>query len=86
MIVVGDSFFFANEPLKLVANREFATYALNWLLDRPLFTEGIGPKPFTEFRMTITETQMTKLSWLLLGAVPGGVLMFGVLVWWRRRN
>jgi hypothetical protein len=86
MIVVGDSFFFANEPLKLVANREFATYALNWLLDRPLFTEGIGPKPFTEFRMTITETQMTKMSWLLLGAVPGGVLMFGVLVWWRRRN
>jgi len=86
MIVVGDSFFFANEPLKLVANREFAGYALNWLLDRPQFTEGIAPKPFNDFRITITETQMTKLSWLLLGAIPGGVLLFGVLVWWRRRN
>lgn len=86
MIVVGDSFFFANEPLKLVANREFAGYALNWLLDRPQFTEGIAPKPFTEFRMAITESQMNKLSWLLLGAVPGGVLLLGVLVWWRRRN
>lgn len=86
LIVVGDSFFAANEPLKQVANREFASYAVNWLLDRPLFTEGIGPKPFTEFRMAITEAQMTTLSWLLLGAVPGGVLLFGVLVWWRRRN
>lgn len=86
MIVIGDSFFLANEPLKQVANREFAGYAVNWLLDRPLFTAGIGPKPFTEFRMAITEAEMKKLTGLLLGAVPGGVLLFGVLVWWRRRH
>ncbi len=86
MIIVGDSYFLANEPMKLLANRDFAYYALNWLMDRPQFTEGIGPKPFTEFRVVLTETQMTNLRWMLLGAIPGGILFFGVLVWWRRRK
>ena len=86
MIIVGDSFFFANEPMKTFANREFAGYALNWLLDRPQFTEGIGPKPFTEFRMNLTVAQMTNMQWLLIGALPGAILLFGGLVWLRRRN
>lgn len=86
MIIVGDSFFLANDPMKLVANREFAGYAINWLLDQPQFTEGIGPKSFTEFRVTLTKAQMQTLGWLLLGAIPGGILLFGGLVWWRRRN
>jgi ABC-2 type transport system permease protein len=86
MVVVGDSFFLANDPMKLLANRDFATYALNWLLDRPQFTEGIGPRPVSEYRITLTRAQMNQLQWMLLGAVPGGVLLLGGLVWWRRRK
>jgi hypothetical protein len=86
MIVVGDSFFLANGQMKLVANRDFAGYALNWLLDRPQFTEGIGPKPVNEYRMTLPAAQLRTLRWLLLGAVPGGILLFGGLVWWRRQK
>ncbi len=86
IIVVGDSFFLANEPMKLFANRDFAYYAVNWLLDRPQVTEGIGPKPVNDFRVMLTESQMTRLRWLLLAALPGGILLFGVLVWWRRRK
>ncbi len=86
MIIVGDSFFLANGQMKLVANRDFPVYALNWLLDRPLFTEGIGPKPVNEYRMTLTSAQLRRLRWLLLGAVPGGILLFGGLVWWRRQK
>ena len=72
--------------MKTFANREFAGYALNWLLDRPQFTEGIGPKPFTEFRMNLTVAQMNNMQWLLIGALPGAILLFGGLVWLRRRN
>jgi hypothetical protein len=86
MVIVGDSFFLANDPMKIFANRDFATYALNWLLDRPLYTEGIGPRPVTEYRITLTRAQMSRLQWLLLGAVPGGGLVLGGLVWWRRRK
>lgn len=86
MVIVGDSYFLANGPMKVFANREFAGYAINWLLDQPQFTEGIGPKSFTEFRLMLTTAQMQTLGWLLLGAIPGGILMFGGLVWWRRRK
>lgn len=86
MIVVGDSFFLANEPMKKFANREFAGYAINWLLMRPQFTEGVGPKPFTEFRVALTVSQMKTVQWLLVGALPGAILLFGGLVWLRRRR
>jgi LPXTG-motif cell wall-anchored protein len=29
---------------------------------------------------------LQKLEWILLGAMPGGVLMLGGLVWLRRRR
>ena len=87
MVIVGDSFFLANEHMKkFSAKRDFAYYAINWLLDRPQFTEGIGPKPFTEFRVVLTEQQMANLRWLLLAAIPAGILLLGGLVWWRRRK
>lgn len=86
MIIVGDSFFLTNGRMKLLANRDFAHYALNWLLDRPQFTEGIGPKPFTEFRINLTVAQMTHMQWLLIGGLPGAILLFGGLVWMRRRK
>lgn len=84
MIIVGDSFFLANGPMKLVANRDFAGYAVNWLLERPQLMEGVGPRPITEYRIALTVAQMNTVQWLLLGALPGGILLFGGLVWLRR--
>ncbi len=86
MIVVGDSFFLGNRQIESGANRDFAGYAVNWLLDRPVLLEGIGPRPVTEFRLTMTQAQQIKIRWLLLGALPGGVLVFGWLVWLARRK
>jgi len=86
MIVVGDSFFLGNRQIESVANRDFAGYASNWLLDRTVLLEGIGPRPVTEFRLTMTRDQQRKVRWLLLGALPGGVLAFGCLVWLVRRK
>jgi ABC-2 type transport system permease protein len=86
MIVVGDSFFLGNRQIESGANRDFAGYAANWLLDRTVLLEGIGPRPVTEFRLTMTRAQQTNVRWLLLGALPGGVLAFGWLVWLARRK
>jgi ABC-2 type transport system permease protein len=86
MIVVGDSFFLGNHYIDGGANRDFAGYAANWLLDRTVLLDGIGPRPVTEYRLAITREQLQQVRWLLLAALPGGVLIFGWLVWLVRRK
>jgi hypothetical protein len=86
IIVTGDSFFLGNRQIESGANRDFLGYAVNWLLDRTVLLEGIGPRPVTEFRLIMTREQQKDVRWLLLGALPGGVLVFGWLVWLVRRK
>jgi SAM-dependent methyltransferase len=86
IIVVGDSIFFGNTLIESGGNRDFLNAAVNWLCDRPMLLEGIGPRPVTEFRLLITNHQQRQLGWLLLGALPGGVLLLGWLVWLVRRK
>ena len=86
IIVAGDSIFLGNYYIDGGANRDFLNGAANWLLDRPQLLEGIGPRPVTEFRLMLTKQQRQQLRWLLLGALPGGVLGFGCLVWLVRRK
>ena len=86
IVVVGDSYFLANSVIEAGANRDFASYAVNWLLDRPTLLKGIGPRPVVEFRLLMTQEQLRNVRWLLLAALPGGVLALGGLVWLRRRK
>ena len=86
MVVVGDSFFLDNQVIVAGANRDFAGYAVNWLLARPTLLQGIGPRPVVEFRLLMTQSQQRNVRWLLLAALPGGVLVLGGLVWLRRRK
>jgi hypothetical protein len=86
ILVVGDSFAFGNQSIKSLDNSDFIGYAANWLLDRTTLLQGIGPRPVTEFRLLMTRTQQREVRWLLLGALPGAVLLFGCLVWLARRK
>ena len=86
ILVVGDSFAFGNQSIKSLDNSDFIGYAANWLLDRTTLLKGIGPRPVTEFRLLMTRTQQREVRWLLLGVLPGVVLLFGCLVWLVRRK
>jgi ABC-type uncharacterized transport system involved in gliding motility auxiliary subunit len=86
IVVSGDSFFLDNQLIETGANRDFLNYAVNWLCDREEMLQGVGPRPVTEFRLTLSHKQHQQLRWLLLGALPGGVLVFGWLVWLIRRK
>lgn len=86
LIVVGDSTFLGNNLIEFGANRDFLNSAINWLVARPQLVEGVGPRPITEFRLLMTAQQQYQLRWLLLGALPGSVLLAGWLVWFVRRK
>jgi len=86
MLIVGESIFLANRQLNSAANRDFAGYAANWLLDRTQLLEGVGPRQVTEYKLIMSRSQLLRVQWLLLGGMPGAVLLVGSLVWLRRRR
>jgi ABC-type uncharacterized transport system involved in gliding motility auxiliary subunit len=88
LIVVGDSHCLENTAFQNGndANVDFANLAVNWLLDRPQHLAGIAPRPIREYRVDLTQAQMTQVKWLLLVVLPGAALLLGGLVWLRRRR
>lgn len=85
MVVVGESIFLGNDLMKWNANRDFASLAVNWLVDRSQLLQ-LGPRPLHEYRIALTRAELRALSWLLLVVLPGSVLSVGFVVWLRRRN
>jgi ABC-type uncharacterized transport system involved in gliding motility auxiliary subunit len=86
IVVAGDSLFLDNQLIGAAANRDFLNYAVNWLLDRQELLAGISPLPVTEYRLLLTQKQSEQLDWLLLGALPGAILLLGGIVWLVRRK
>lgn len=85
MVVVGDSMVFGNDAFSNPGNVDFAELTLAWLLDRTELL-AIGPKPIREYRLYLTPAQYRSVRWMLLGVLPGSVLLLGFLVWFRRRH
>jgi hypothetical protein len=86
LVVVGDSYFLANTVMQVEANRDFARGAVNWLVNRDVLVQGIGARSVKEYRITMSESELTRVRWLFLAGFPGGVLFIGFLVWLRRRT
>ena len=84
LVVLGDSMLLTNGVLDSDANRDFAGFCVSWLLDRPQ-SLAIGPRPLKEWRLSLSRRQVNLMQWSLLAALPGGVLLLGLLVWSRRR-
>ena len=88
IVVAGDSVFLCDKMIYTEeANHYFASYAVDWLLERPdiLFNE-ISPHPITVYKLFMTKSQATTVRWLFLAGLPGAALFIGFLVWLRRRS
>ena len=85
MVVIGDSLLWDNQMIDLYGNRDFASLAVNWLMDRSELL-AIQHQPIKEYRLTMTKSQLKGVTWLMLAGMPGSVLMLGSLVWFRRRR
>ena len=83
LVVAGDSLFLGNSAIEAGANRDFASLAVNWLLEREHLL-AIAPRTVTEYRIDLNHAEMTSVTWLLLLVLPGGTLGLGLL-WWRQQ-
>ena len=86
MVVLGDSTFLSNRMIDSVGNSDFGALAVNWLLDRSELLGSLPPKPISEYRTTLSSSQMTTVRLVMMVAMPGAVLLLGTLVWIRRRS
>jgi hypothetical protein len=86
IIVAGDGVFLASGNIKVEANRDFAILAARWLLDQSQSMGGVPPRRVMEYRVRLTRAQEKNIGWIFLGAMPGGILLIGGLVWLRRRH
>lgn len=86
MLITGDSNFLNNQIIDFQVNQYFADAAVNWLLERTIFLEGVGPRPVSEYQLLLNPGQINAVKGILLGAIPGGILLLGSLVWLRRRK
>ncbi len=88
IVVAGDSLFLGNTPMNSDenANMDFARLAVTWLVGQTTMMQNVGPRPMVEYKLSMTRAQMNSVRWIFMGAMPGGILALGGLVWLRRRR
>lgn len=86
IVVIGDSTLWGNEFMKFNANSDFAAATANWLVNQSVLLSGIQPRALKTYKVTMTQSQLRTVQWILLAGMPGSVLLFGCIVWLRRRR
>ncbi len=87
ILVVGDSIFLGNWYIDGGrATTIFSVMPSTGCWTVPSCWKASGPRPVTEFRLQMTRLQQREVRWVLLGALPGAVLLLGGLIWLARRK
>lgn len=84
MVVFGDSDFVSNGSM-VGGNEDLFMSSLNWLLEREELM-AIAPKPIEEVKLSLSRKELRGLFWINVAGVPAVAMVFGLLVWTRRRK
>jgi ABC-type uncharacterized transport system involved in gliding motility auxiliary subunit len=84
-IVAGDSDFFSNGYLHMLANRDLFLSMASWLAERD-DRLVIHPRVREGSRLSLTEAQIGMLKFLAIDATPVLLLLTGLAVWLARRE
>jgi len=84
LVLAGTSKFATNEYFPYVSDGELSVAMLRWLAaDETMPT--VRPQTYSLSELVLTSRQMRDVFVTLEVLLPLSTLMFGVLVWWRRR-
>ena len=84
VVVMGDSDFASNATISISGNRDLFMNVIGWLTQQENLI-SIRPREAGDSRLTLTNDQARRISWLALLVLPAAILAFGVYTWWRRR-
>lgn len=83
-VVTGSSEFIANRSMRILGNSDLFLNMVNWLSsDEDLIS--IRPKDPEDRRIQLSQGQMFVVRMVSQFVIPLGIILAGVLVWWRRR-
>lgn len=84
LVVFGDSDWITNEGLSYYANRDFVLNTMNWLVGEE---GGITIRP-KSMKASIAPISKQTFYAIFAGSllVPELILIFGIVVWWRRKT
>jgi hypothetical protein len=85
LVVVGDADFASSSGIANAANLYLATSAVNWLLERESLI-SIPPKSTDQVAVTLSRTDIGRLSIFVLLILPAAAIGLGIAVWLRRRR
>lgn len=84
LILVGNSSFASNAYFPYVSNGDLAIGMVRWLAgDEGL--PAVKPQSFSLERIDLTGREMQRIFVAVELMLPASVILFGAIVWWRRR-
>ena len=84
LVVIGDADFATNQLLRFQGNQDFFLNNVAWLA-QDVDLISIRPKEPEDQRLFLSRLQQQNVALLSLAVIPGLFLVFGIVVWWRRR-
>jgi len=85
LVVVGNSRFVANGSLQNAGNANLFLNAVHWLTGEEKLV-GIAPKSAEAASLTLTRPQVNRIGLFAVAGMPLLAVIFGVWVWYRRRD
>jgi len=85
LVVVGDSDFARNRYFAEFYNQDFLINAVNWLVGEEAFITIERKLPRASV-VTLSPEEFSNFRYLSLFVLPEAILLWGILLWWRRRT
>ena len=84
LVVFGNADIISNHRIGSIGNFMLINNTINWCLDREQLL-AIQPRPVEKFHLLLSRQELTQLSLVLL-SLPGVVAIFGIIIYWIRKN
>lgn len=85
VVVIGDGDFLSNRYLGNGGNRDLGVNVVNWLVHADTLI-SVTPHPAPDQTLDLSRTAQSTIGVVFLFVLPGGLVLAGLWIWWRRRK